>query len=141
VVGCDLTGVRVLLVEDNEDCRELFKIILELEGATVATAGGAWEGLKRVGDFAPDVVVTDLGLPDEDGCWLIRSMRAAPKAGARPPRSVIVTANSEWCVRARCLLAGCDAFLSKPVDALHLCAVVAGLASAAASSPPRLCAC
>jgi CheY-like chemotaxis protein len=128
----------VLIVEDDADCRDLFRIVLEMDGATVATAGSAWEGLKLVGQFAPDVIVSDLGLPDEDACWLIRNMKAAMRAKARPPRTVIVTSNNDGFVRTRCLLAGCDAFLTKPVDALDLSGVVARLAPAA-SRPPHLC--
>ena len=135
----ELSSVRVLVVEDDADCRDLFKIVLELDGATVATAGNAWEGLKLVGQFSPDVIVSDLGLPDEDGCWLIRNMKAAVRANKRPPRTVIVTSHNDGFVRTRCLLAGCDAFLTKPVDALELCGVVARLAPEAASRPPQLC--
>ena len=133
----DLSGVRVLVVEDNADCRELFRIILEIEGATVATAGSAWEGLKAVGEFSPDVIVSDLGLPDEDGCWLIRSTRAAVRAGAPRPAIVIVTANSNDVDRMRCLHAGCDAFVAKPVDAIDLCDVVARLALVIPTPPRR----
>ena len=124
----DLSGVRVLVVEDDADCREVFRIIFEIDGATVATAASAWEGLKAVGTFSPDVIVSDLGLPDEDGCWLIRSIRAA----VPPPPIVIVTASSSDVDRTRCLHAGCDAFVAKPVDAVDLCNVVARLASVAA---------
>ena len=124
----ELSGVRVLVVEDNADCRELFRTILEMDGATVATAGTAWDGLKTVGTFSPDVIVSDLGLPDEDGCWLIRSTRAAVRVGARRPAIVIVSASSDDVARMRCLHAGCDAFVAKPVDAVDLCNVVARLA-------------
>jgi CheY-like chemotaxis protein len=138
MLHCDLNGVRVLVVEDDADTCDLFRTIFEMEGAMVATARGAWEGLKLVGQFSPDVVVSDFGLPDEDGCWLIRNMRAAVPPGARFPRAVIVTANGDGLVRARCARAGCDAFLTKPIDVLDLCGVVAGLAGML--PPPRLCA-
>jgi CheY-like chemotaxis protein len=136
----DLSGVRVLVVEDDADCRALFTVILEIEGAIVATAGTAWEGLKRIGQFVPDVIVTDLGLPDEDGCWLIRGARAAVGSGVRVPPIAIVTANDEPFVRRRCLLAGCDAFLTKPVDASDLCAAVRRLAAEGAAAGPGVCA-
>ena len=134
----ELDGVRVLVVEGDRECRELFRVILELEGATVTTAATAWAAVKLVGGATPDVIVSELGLPDEDGCWLMRSLRAGVRAGARPPRIVIVTANNEGYVRTRCLRAGCDAFLLKPLDPLELCRVVAGLACGPAS---RRCRC
>jgi two-component system, OmpR family, response regulator len=134
-----LNGVRVLVVEDDVDCRELFKIILELDGATVATAGTAWQALRMVGTFSPDVIVSNLALPDEDGCWLMRSTRAGVRAGARLPATVIVSTNNEDSVRTRCVLAGCAAFLTKPVDAADLCGIVARLAPNTTSPPRPLC--
>jgi CheY-like chemotaxis protein len=82
--------------------------------------------------------VSDLALPDEDGCWLMRGMRAATRSGTRPPATVIVTANNEDGAWARCRLAGCEAFLAKPVDADDLCGVVARLASDPTLPPRRL---
>ena len=134
-----MSGVRVLVVEEDADCRELFRIIFELDGATVATAKTAWQGLKTIGTFAPDVIVSDLALPDQDGCWLMRNTRAAVRAGARRPATVIVSTDNEDFVRTRCVLAGCDAFVTKPVDAVDLCGVVARLASNTTSPPRRLC--
>jgi CheY-like chemotaxis protein len=125
----DVRGLRVLLVEDDADCRELFRMTLELDGATVATAASAWEGLKIVGAFSPDVIVSDLSLPDQDGCWLIRNTRAAVRPGTRRPATVIMATDNEDLVRIRCLVAGCDAFVTKPMDALDLCGIVARLAS------------
>lgn len=124
-----MRGLRVLVVEDDADCRALFRTTLELGGATVVTAATAWEGLKVVGAFSPDVIVSDLSLPDEDGCWLIRNARAAVRPGTRRPATIIVATDHEDLVRIRCLVAGCDAFVTKPMDALDLCGVVARLAS------------
>jgi len=133
----DLTGVRVLIVEDDADAREFIRTVLELESATVTTAGSAWQALKMLGGFAPHVIVSALFLPDEDGCWLIQTARAA-MLHTRMPATVIVTGSSEPWHRTRCFLAGCDAFLTKPIDALELCNVVARLASTIALPlPPR----
>ena len=134
----DLNGVRVLLVEDDLDCRELFRIVLELAGAKVTTATGAWEGLKLLGEVRPHVVVSDLSLPDRDGCWLIRSARAAVASEGCLPAMVIVTAHADDFTRTRCLFAGCDAFLGKPVDPIDLCEVVARLAPDAGSPSSRV---
>ncbi|HEY3064169.1 MAG TPA: response regulator [Methylomirabilota bacterium] len=133
----DLNGVRVLVVEDDTDCREFMRTVLELEGATVVTAETAWHALKVLGKFVPHVIVSDLVLPDEDGVWLIRTARAAMRLGTRAPATVIVTGSTDKAARTRCFLAGCDEFLPKPLDAIELCNVVARLAAPSTPSPPR----
>ncbi len=129
-----LDGVRVLVVEDDPDCRELFRVILEMDGATVATASDARHGLRMLEPLRPHVIVSDLSLPGEDGCWLLANARSAVRPGAPRPATVIVTAHTDEFVRQRCLRAGCDAFLTKPVDDGELCAVVGQLAFG--SAPP-----
>lgn len=123
-----LQGVRVLVVEDDEDCRELFRTMLELDGATVRVVSNAWQAIKMLGPFCPHVVVSDLELPDEDGCWLIANARVALWGDGRFPATIIVTAHTDERVRRRCLGAGCDVFLTKPVDDAELRAIVARLA-------------
>jgi CheY-like chemotaxis protein len=127
-----LSGVRVLIVEDDEDCRELFKILLELSGASVATAARAREGLSVFLGTRPHVLVSDLSMPDEDGCWLIRNVHAAAGSNGSRPGAIVVTAHSDDDNRTRCLAAGFDVYLTKPVMVDELCDVVARLACGAA---------
>jgi CheY-like chemotaxis protein len=130
-----LSGVRVLVVEDDADCRELFRAILEMDGATVATAADARQGLRMLEPLRPHVLVSDLALPDEDGCWLMANARSAVRPGAPRPATVIVTAHADELARRRCLRAGCDAFLTKPVDDGELSAAVGRLALRATIVP------
>jgi DNA-binding NtrC family response regulator len=65
-----LTGVRVLVVDDDAACRRAFRRLLAAAGATVMTAPGAQQGLATFQRMRPDVVVSDLVMAGEDGCWL-----------------------------------------------------------------------
>ncbi|MGZ8202963.1 MAG: response regulator [Burkholderiales bacterium] len=82
----DLTGVKVLIVEDEADARELAKRVLADCNATVVTGGTAAEALAAVENERPDVIVSDIGMPDVDGYELLRRIRAlgAARAGAHP---------------------------------------------------------
>src|SRR3954470_23665891 len=72
--GLRLDGVRVLIVEDDEDTREVLTLGLELQGAQVRAVGSAQEGLAAVASFSPHVILSDIGLPDEDGLSMIRKL-------------------------------------------------------------------
>jgi PAS domain S-box-containing protein len=123
-----LAGTRVLLVEDEEDARVMLKTLLEGSGASVSAVGSAasaWESLEAAGC---DVLVSDIGMPDEDGYSLIGRVRERDaRQGGRTP-AVALTAYARDEDRARSLSAGFDAHLSKPVVPSELLAVVAGLA-------------
>ena len=71
-----LGGRRVLVVEDDADCRDLFATVLALHGAEVEAVSTSTEALERVDCFAPDAVTADTTLPHEDGVWLVRALRA-----------------------------------------------------------------
>src|SRR5207244_2108898 len=73
-----LDGLRVLFVDDDPDARELLAALLERSGAEVIGAESANEALEAVRKCAPDVLVSDIGLPNEDGYMLIRRVRALP---------------------------------------------------------------
>jgi CheY-like chemotaxis protein len=124
----ELAGVRVLVVDDDAACLRAFRRLLMAAGATVETAPGAQQGLAAFHRMRPHVVVSDLVMPGEDGCWLMRRIRAAVGRTARPPRAVVVTAEPDERQRTKCLAAGFDAFLLKPVDPSVLSDVVAWLA-------------
>ena len=120
----NLKGVRVLLVEDEPDSREVLAFILEYCGAEVATAASVREAMEIFDRAQPSVVVSDISMPDEDGYGLIKRVRdRAPDAGGTVP-AVAVTAFRYEHNRDRCLSAGFQAYLSKPVDPDVLCRTV-----------------
>ncbi len=128
-----LTGVRVLIVEDEPDARQLISSVLSAQGASVESAASGLEGLDRLGTFRPDVVVSDIGMPEMDGYEFIRSLRSRPREeGGRAP-AVALTAFARTEDRTRSLLAGYQLHVSKPVDPAELIASVASLASMAES--------
>ncbi|WP_437683883.1 PAS domain S-box protein [Sorangium sp. So ce131] len=126
--GAELTGVRVLVVDDQADAREIAQRVLEESAARVTTAASAAEALALVERERPHVLVSDLGMPGEDGFQLIRKVRAlgAERGGATPAAAVSALAREED--RARALGAGYQAHLAKPVDPAALVGVVATLA-------------
>jgi PAS domain S-box-containing protein len=122
----DLTGVRVLVVDDEPDARSLVARILAECGADVASAGSALEALSVLDEREVDVLVSDIGMPSIDGYELLRRMRALPSGrGAKLP-AIALTAFARSEDRAQALAAGFLVHLSKPVEAGELVATVAG---------------
>jgi PAS domain S-box-containing protein len=111
-----LAGVRLVVVDDEPDARELLAAVLEHHGATVTTAESAAEAMVLLGEATPDVLVSDIGMPGADGYELIRRVRAA--AHALPAVALTGFARPEDGKRA--LEAGFSAHMSKPVDPLML---------------------
>ena len=109
------TSVRVLVVEDNVDVAETLAMFLEVEGCTVAVAHDGPSAIELAGQFRPDTIVCDIGLPGMDGFAVARALRELPAlAGVR---LLAVTGYGEAEMRARVAEAGFDAHLVKPVDA------------------------
>ena len=133
----NLKGVRVLLVEDEPDSREVLAFILEYCGAEVATAASVPEAMEIFDRAQPSVLVSDISRPGEDGYGLIRRVRnRTPAAGGTGP-AVAVTAFRYEHNRDRCLSAGFQEYLSKPVDPDVLCNTVSNVAGLRAASPPE----
>ena len=123
-----LDGVTVVVVDDEPDARGLVKRLLEDRHARVVTAGGAEEALALVKEVRPDVLVSDIGMPGEDGYSLIRRVRALdPQAGGLTP-AVALTAYARAEDRMKAILAGFQMHVSKPVEAAELLTMVASLA-------------
>jgi len=128
-----LRGLRVLLVEDEEDARELLTASLERCGALVTAVASASEALEAFERVRPQTVVSDLALPGEDGYTLIRKIRAlAPEAGGRVP-AVALTAHARAEDRQLALLAGFQMHVAKPIEPAEFLSVVASLAKPGAS--------
>jgi signal transduction histidine kinase len=126
--GVRLDGLRVLLVEDETDARELYQLILEERGATVVATATVEEALRRFTADPPDVLVSDIGLPVRDGYALIRRVRKlAPAAGGKVP-AVALTAYADPAHHRRALAAGFQVHAAKPVAADELAALVRRLA-------------
>ena len=123
-----LRGVRVLVVDDEPDGRDVVKSLLEDREAEVVTAPSVRAALAAVDDFAPDVVVSDIGMPGEDGYALIRALRARgpERGGAVPAIALTAFARAEDSRRAH--RAGFQIHLAKPVDDEELVASIADLA-------------
>jgi signal transduction histidine kinase/integral membrane sensor domain MASE1/ActR/RegA family two-component response regulator len=110
-----LTGLRVLLVEDERDTRELLTLTLEVSGAEVQAVDSAQKALADLQSFQPDVLLSDIGLPLESGYDLIQRVRALPSATSKVP-AVALTAFASERDRQRALACGFQMHLSKPVE-------------------------
>jgi CheY-like chemotaxis protein len=124
-----LDGVRVLLVEDHAVVREVIGRLLVEFGAAVTAAAGVAEALEAFERERPDVVLSDIEMPDEDGYALIRKLRALPRDRGGQTPAAGLTGLSAPEDRARVLQAGFQYYVAKPVDARMLVSVVATLAS------------
>jgi CheY-like chemotaxis protein len=119
----------VLLVEDHADGREMLATILERQGAEVRQAVSASEGMRALEQTGVDVLVCDIGLPDENGHQLIRRVRALPSAQTAAIPALALTAYAAVSDVANALAAGFDSHLPKPVAPADFVATVAALAS------------
>ena len=117
---------RILVVDDEQDARELLAAAFTQMGATVALAGNAAEALVAVRREAPHVLVSDIGMPGEDGYSLIRRVRGGESGASRLP-AVALTAYATQDDVKRALTAGYDVHVAKPVNAAHLGRIVAQL--------------
>src|SRR5438034_1399078 len=117
-----LAGVRVLVVDDDPDTRELVTVILQRAGAEVSGAGSTDEALRRADERAPEVVVSDLAMPARDGFALLRALHG--RGLARGMVTIALTAHARREDRERALSAGYDAYVTKPLEPAALAALV-----------------
>jgi len=120
-----LDGVRVLVVDDAPDERELFSTVLARQGATVETAASAQEALAAAGTFAPDVIVSDIAMPHEDGYTFLERLRESTDRRLIAVPVIAVTAHARAEDRDRALAAGFQMYVSKPVQPDQLVRAVA----------------
>jgi len=123
----DLKAVKVLVVDDDRDARSLIQRILQDSNAVVATASSADEAMQALVRDAPDVLVSDIGMPGEDGYTLIRRVRALEGAPAAVP-AIALTAYARTEDQAKAIHAGFQSHLAKPVEPIELVAMVESLA-------------
>jgi len=122
-----LDGLKVLVVDDEVDTRELLKVGIGQCGAEIVTAGSAREALAALDETRPDLLISDIGMPGEDGYELIRKVRALPAARGGKIPAIALTAYARTEDRLRALRAGYQMHISKPVELAELVAVMASL--------------
>ena len=119
-----LAQVKLLVVEDDEDARDLLVTVLKQQGAVVEQAGSMDEALARLAEFEADVLLSDIGLPGEDGYALIRAVRARGIPADRLP-AIALTAYSRREDQRLAMEAGFQAHVAKPVEPAVMVAAVA----------------
>jgi signal transduction histidine kinase/ActR/RegA family two-component response regulator len=124
----DLAGVSVLVVEDNDDSRRLLQTILTRSGAVVQVAESAATALRILAGEWPDIVISDIEMPGEDGYSLIRKIRLQEPSSRRVP-AIALTAYTRSVDRVRALAAGFQTHMSKPVEPAELVAAVKSLSA------------
>lgn len=132
-----LKGVRVLLVEDDDDSRDMLVTILGFHGAEVAAAVTAAEGLEVLRDFQPQILISDVGLPKEDGYDLIRKVRALPADEGGLVPALALTGYVSVQDRSAALAAGFQEHLPKPVETDKLIDLVSRLLAPEANTQAR----
>ncbi|HYH44585.1 MAG TPA: response regulator, partial [Thermoanaerobaculia bacterium] len=126
--GAALAGLRVLVVDDEPDTLEMLDLVLSGYGAEVLTADGCSAALSHLATDGADVLVSDIGMPGEDGFALIRRVRSlGPVQGGSIP-AVALTAYARNEDRIRALAAGFQAHVTKPVDPPRLAEIIAAVA-------------
>ena len=122
-----ISGLRVLVVDDERDSRRTISAILEVHGAIVTAASSAAEGLTLAGRHSFDILLCDIAMPEQDGYSLIRSIRSPADEKSRVP-AVALTAYGRPAEREIALGEGFDEYLKKPVEPEELISLVASMA-------------
>ncbi len=133
-----LKGLHILVVDDEEDAREMLKIMLERSAAEVSTSASAREALQAIERERPDVLISDIGMPEEDGYDLIRNVRQMESVrGAVRLPAIALTAYARDEDRQYSLAQGYQAFLTKPVEPAELISVISDVANGKTNGGPE----
>jgi PAS domain S-box-containing protein len=127
--GRSLEGLRLLVVDDEIDGRELLSDVLSAAGAVVDSAGSVPGGFEAFRLFQPHILISDIGMPDEDGYSLIRRVRALPPDQGGGVPAIALTAYTRYQDRMKALASGFTTHVGKPVDPEELLFVIASLAA------------
>jgi PAS domain S-box-containing protein len=122
-----LAGLRVLILDDEADARALLKVIIEQCRAEVTTAASAAEAYETLERLTPDVIISDIGMPSEDGYSFMRKVRAKEAVTQTRIPAVALTAHARAEDRLRALSAGYQVHVAKPIEPAELVAVIASL--------------
>ncbi|PSR13981.1 histidine kinase [filamentous cyanobacterium CCP3] len=130
-----LAGVRVLAIDDDGDVRELVEFMLQQAGAEVRVMASATETLQQLADFAPDILISDVGMPEVDGYMLMRQIRAlAPDRRAIP--AIALTAYAAEVDQQEAIAAGFQLHLAKPIEPEALIDAIVNLLNRPSASDP-----
>ena len=124
-----IAGLRVLVADDEPDAREVMRVALESHGGYVVSVSSADEALDALRRSAFDAIVADIGMPERDGYWLMRSIRALPPSQGGTIPSVAVTAYATLRERDDAIGAGFTAHMGKPFDPDRLVATLSKIAT------------
>jgi CheY-like chemotaxis protein len=127
-----LSGIHILLVEDDLDTLELLATVLRYCGAQVIPVASAEDALQRLAAIRPHVLVSDISMPDKDGFWLLRQLRDRQHTADIPAIAVTAIAHPDAVTAA-----GFAAFLAKPVDPDDLCLTIRAVLDSRALEPDR----
>jgi CheY-like chemotaxis protein len=116
---------RILVVEDTRDTRALLKAVFEAEGYEVLEAADGIEAVEIALAEFPDAIIMDMSLPRLDGHTAVKLIRREPALRSTP--IIACTAHNQWEWRGKSIVAGCDAFVTKPIDFAQLRSVLAQL--------------
>lgn len=123
----ELRGLRILVVEDDTDAREMLRVLLMECGSVVQATPSAREALELVPRLRPDVIVSDIGMPEVDGYSFIERLRSLSGDDGGKTPAVALTAHARVEDRARALYAGFNNHVPKPIEPIELFAVIASL--------------
>jgi CheY-like chemotaxis protein len=121
----DIKGLRILVVDDEPDARDILTHVLQAYGMETESAASAFEALTKVENFRPDVIVSDLGMPEADGYWLMTQVRGLPPEQGGETPAIALTAYASAEDRARALSCGYHLHLPKPAEANALAKAIA----------------
>jgi CheY-like chemotaxis protein len=123
----DLNGIKLLVVDDDASAREYFTFLLELHGANVTAVASAGEAFAALTESKPDVLLSDIGMPEVDGYMLIQQVRTLPPEQGGQIRAIALTAYAGEINYQQALSAGFQRHISKPVEPAKLIEVIANL--------------
>jgi CheY-like chemotaxis protein len=111
-----LSGIQILIVDDEADMRDLISFILEEQGASVSTAASATEALQQITTVVPDVLISDIGMPETDGYALIRQIRMELSEQGKIIPAIALTAYAGDINHQKAIAAGFQLHLAKPIE-------------------------
>ncbi|MEH1832810.1 MAG: PAS domain S-box protein [Nostoc sp.] len=123
----NLNGVKILVVDDDVDTREFIAFLLEQYGANVTVVTSADQALAALTQSLPDILLSDIGMPEVDGCMFMRQLRTLPPEQGGQIRAIALTAYAGEINAKQVLTAGFDKHLAKPIEPAELVDAIANL--------------